>query len=42
MGKDDAAEPSEIWQTAKRHFTEEIFFDRASAYTFTDYSRVST
>jgi hypothetical protein len=34
--------PLESWQTAQRHFTEEIFFDRASAYTFIDYSRVST
>jgi hypothetical protein len=29
-------------QTAQRHFTEEIFFDRAFACMFIDYSRVLT
>jgi len=29
-------------QTAQRHFREEIFFDRAFAYMFIDYSRFLT
>jgi hypothetical protein len=35
-------DPLKRRQTAQRHFTEEIFFERAFAYMSIDYSRVLT